>query len=137
MCRLLYVEDDEEDMFLFDKAINDIDRMIEVDYAMCAEDLYYFLEMTFPDYLFLDLNLPGETGLECLKKIRRMSFSIPVIIFTVSDDQKMIDECYQARANYYIQKPRFYTNIVKQIDQVLHINWKADRYPAKERFVIL
>lgn len=60
-----------------------------------------------PALILLDLNLPGISGREILKQVKTNDNlkSIPVIVFTTSDSEKDIDECYQHGANSYITKP--------------------------------
>jgi CheY-like chemotaxis protein len=60
-----------------------------------------------PGIVWLDLNLPGTDGREVLQKIKSNPElkSIPVIVFTTSDAEQDIDECYQNGANSYITKP--------------------------------
>jgi chemotaxis family two-component system response regulator Rcp1 len=136
MCRVLYVEDDEDDMFLFENAVYDIDKSIDIYYATCADDLFYFLNAIQPDYIFLDLKLPGEDGVECLRRVRNISGATPVIILTVSAAQKSIDDCFAGKANYYIQKPDKYEMWVELIRRVLSLNWQTDSHPDKEKFVM-
>jgi len=136
MCRVLYVEDDEDDMFLFENAVYDIDKFIDIYYATCADDLFYFLNAIHPDYIFLDLTLPGDDGMDCLKRVRAVSSSIPIIIFTVSTAQKTIDDCFTNKANYYIQKPAKYEVWVQLIKSILNKNWQTEANPAKEKFVM-
>lgn len=60
-----------------------------------------------PGLILLDLNLPGINGREILKQIKNSDNlrSIPVVVFTTSDSEKDINECYQQGANSYITKP--------------------------------
>lgn len=60
-----------------------------------------------PGVILLDLNMPGTDGREVLKKIKSDEAlkSIPVVIFTTSDSERDIRDCYQNGANSYITKP--------------------------------
>jgi len=57
--------------------------------------------------ILLDINMPRMDGLEVLAKIRSNPEigTIPVIIFTTTDDPREIDRCYHAGCNIYIVKP--------------------------------
>jgi len=134
MCRVLYVEDDEDDMFLFENAVYDIDKYIDIYYATCADDLFYFLSGIHPDFIFLDLTLSEGNGLDCLKRIRDLSSSVPIIIFTSSALPKTIDDCFTAKANYYIQKPEKYEMWVQLIRTILQMNWQTEANPDREKF---
>ena len=60
-----------------------------------------------PDVIFLDLNLPGEYGLETLAKIKNFSssHSIPVIVMTASEDRQDVVESYRKGGAFFIRKP--------------------------------
>jgi CheY-like chemotaxis protein len=60
-----------------------------------------------PKVILLDLNLPGIGGLEVLRQIKSdpRTQHIPVIILTVSNRDRDIDECRRLGAETYIVKP--------------------------------
>ncbi len=60
-----------------------------------------------PGIILLDLNLPGIDGRDILKQIKTHDDlkSIPVIVFTTSDAERDIQDCYKQGANSYITKP--------------------------------
>jgi chemotaxis family two-component system response regulator Rcp1 len=66
-----------------------------------------YSEAPRPDVVLLDLNLPKKDGREVLaeiktdEKLRR----IPVVILTVSSDERDVLETYNLHANCYITKP--------------------------------
>jgi CheY-like chemotaxis protein len=87
--RVMFIDDSESDRKLFEEAVRAIDRsieciMAETGYAALA---YFSLDLgPMPDYVFLDINMHGMTGLECLaelKKIKKMEH-LPVIMFTTA-----------------------------------------------------
>lgn len=60
-----------------------------------------------PGIILMDLNLPGTDGREIIKYVNSIESlkSIPIIIFTTSDNEEDIKHCYLYGANSYIQKP--------------------------------
>jgi CheY-like chemotaxis protein len=60
-----------------------------------------------PGLILLDLNLPGMSGLECLRRIKAdaRTREIPVAVLTVSKSDRMIVECGRLGAENYIVKP--------------------------------
>jgi CheY-like chemotaxis protein len=60
-----------------------------------------------PDVILLDLNLPGEKGLEVLDEIKSSSDlrTIPVVVLTNSTAEEHIYKSYDLNANCYIIKP--------------------------------
>ena len=70
-----------------------------------------------PSLILLDLNLPKKSGLEVLKEIKTDNVlkCIPVIVLTISTDDKDILESYKYHANAYISKP---DNLDKLIEEI-------------------
>ena len=70
-----------------------------------------------PDIILLDLNLPKKNGHEVLEVIKADEDlkRIPVIVLTVSDDEKDIYKAYIRHANCYITKP---VDLAKFLDAI-------------------
>jgi len=60
-----------------------------------------------PDLIFLDLNLPGKTGMQVLEEIKTDPElrPIPVVVFSTSAAAQDIRAAYDRHANCYITKP--------------------------------
>ena len=66
-----------------------------------------FSQATTPDVVLLDINLPGMSGLDVLREIRRTPSlkRTAVVMLTVSDDRDDIATAYDLNANCFITKP--------------------------------
>ncbi|MDO8281899.1 MAG: response regulator [Thermodesulfovibrionia bacterium] len=74
-----------------------------------------------PDLILLDLNLPKKTGHEVLAEIKADDDlkRIPVVVLTVSRDEEDILKSYNLYANCFINKPvdlNQFLNVVKAIE---------------------
>jgi CheY-like chemotaxis protein len=58
-----------------------------------------------PDVVFCDINMPGPSGVEVLKTLRRTDPTLPVIMVTVSTEVAVVQECLQQGAFAYVPKP--------------------------------
>ncbi len=83
-----------------------------------AIDYFQYEMQSQPSIVILDLNLPEIDGMDVLKYIKKNSkyCSFPVIILSVSSDQKTIDEAYKNGANGYFVKPASYDDFVEEVN---------------------
>lgn len=74
-----------------------------------------------PDLVFLDVEMPGMTGLEVCRRIRGMpqGANIPIMIVTGSDDRKSIDEGFEAGATQYKTKPVNWSLLGRDVQYML------------------
>ncbi len=68
-----------------------------------------------PQLILLDLNLPGMSGLEFLRRIKseKRTREIPVVILTVSSSDSAIIECGRLGTENYIIKPFGIDNLIR------------------------
>jgi len=66
-----------------------------------------FEDAVRPDLILLDLNMPRFDGRGVLRKCSQEDElkSIPIVVFTSSDDDRDVLESYQFKASSYITKP--------------------------------
>ncbi|MEJ2043264.1 MAG: two-component system response regulator NarL [Reinekea sp.] len=57
-----------------------------------------------PDLILLDLNMPGQDGLQTLNQLRNAGVDSRIIVFTVSDDQTDIHRAIHNGADGYLLK---------------------------------
>ena len=62
------------------------------------------IETFLPDLVFMDIKLPGESGLEVTKKIKTQYPDIIIIILTAYDIPEYREAAYQYKANYFLSK---------------------------------
>lgn len=108
---ILLVEDNAGDVDLAMEYFEGSEVANTLHVADDGEQALQFLENSavdeLPDLIILDLNLPGLNGLEVLSAIKadERFKSIPVIIFSASDNNADIYKSYRNKANCYITKP--------------------------------
>jgi predicted signal transduction protein with EAL and GGDEF domain len=74
-----------------------------------------------PDMVFLDVEMPGMTGLEVCRRIRAMpqGESVPIMIVTGSDDRESLDEGFRAGATQYKTKPVNWSLLSRDVQYML------------------
>ncbi len=70
-----------------------------------------------PLAIFLDLRLPGLSGIEVLEQIRANERirAVPVIIMTGSVDPKDVEECSRLGVTAYLPKPVGLSTFIKTV----------------------
>ena len=76
-----------------------------------------YLEKERPNFIILDLNLPNMTGKEVLTYIKTHPElkSIPVIVYTTSQEQIDIEDVYDMGGAAYLTKPYGYNDALEKI----------------------
>ncbi len=69
-----------------------------------AEDALLRLNGSFPDVVIMDINLPGASGIDCVRQLSERSNSTQFLMYTVHDDDHRVFEALKAGANGYILK---------------------------------
>ena len=75
----------------------------------------------YPSLVLLDLKLPKVNGLEVLRSMRNNEATklVPVVVFTSSDEEGDIMQCYEVGANSYIRKPVDYESFMEAVQAVI------------------
>ena len=139
---ILLADDDVDDIMIFKEVLNELNLPVRLTTIDNGEKLMQLLQEdeALPDVLFLDLNMPRKTGMECLKEIKSAEAlkRLPVVIFSTSFKKETVDTLYESGAQFYIRKPseflRFRTLIHKSLVLTTELNFMQ---PEKEAFVLL
>jgi CheY-like chemotaxis protein len=127
--RVLLADDDEDDRLFFQDAFKEIKIGTHVETVNDGVDLMAYLSDSThksPHILFLDLNMPRKSGLECLEEIRKISHlnEMAIAIYSTSASEEDIEETFVKGANVYIKKPSHFNTLIKILEQVITINWQ-------------
>lgn len=106
----LLIDDDRDDQEIFLIALRNCGLPVECQTATTGTGGLDRLDsdpQNKPDCIFLDLNMPGMSGRQCLSEIRKRSYlnEVPVVIYTTSSNPAEIREMKALGATEYITKP--------------------------------
>jgi len=76
-----------------------------------------------PDVVTLDIRIPGESGIEVLKKIKKTHSSIIVLVLTNFPQEQYRNKCYQLGGDYFFSKSDEFEK-VEEIVSILAGNTK-------------
>ncbi|MBA2115648.1 sigma-54-dependent transcriptional regulator [Bremerella alba] len=104
----------------------------EVRVASTAEQGLDLLEDNRPDLMFLDVRLPGMSGLEALPKVKEISPGTPVVLITAFGDLEIAVEAVRQGTFDYLVKPFSVEDIQTVINRAL-LQPAADEQVRPER----
>jgi two-component system, LuxR family, response regulator FixJ len=70
-----------------------------------AQDFLDQCDIELPSCLVLDVQLPGQSGLDLQREISNRSLSVPIVFITGHGDVPMAVEAMRAGAIHFLQKP--------------------------------
>lgn len=122
--KIVLADDDESDRANFVDAFEELKVKSNVHTFKDGVELMQYIEddnFSKPSIIFLDLNMPGKNGLECLKEIRANPKlkEIVVAIYSTSSSEKDIESTYINGANVYIKKPNDFSTLKQVLERVV------------------
>lgn len=117
--RVLLIEDDktirESYTYLLDESP---DLQVVKSYASGEEALKQ-IKADAPDIILLDVELPGQSGLELLPKIKSLLPDVHILMLTVFDHQRTVFEALSKGASGYLTKDTPVEKIVEALHEVM------------------
>ncbi len=71
------------------------------------------------DIVFLDENMPGLTGIETLKRLKNVRPSLPVVMITKSEEERIMEDAIGGKISDYLIKPVNPNQILLSLKKVL------------------
>lgn len=139
---ILLADDDTDDCIFFREAVEEFSLFKSLTAVHDGEQLMLLLAnetSELPDVLFLDLNMPRKNGFECLFEIKLNTNlkKLPVIMFSTSFEQEVVNMLYKNGAQYFIRKPSEFSQFKKIIQQTLTLVADGNSFQStKEGFVL-
>lgn len=122
--KFLLIDDDPDDRELFSDAIEEVDRGIVCYIASDGKKAFAKLdngEIALPDLIFLDINMPGLSGWDCLLKLKahEVYSNIPVIMYSTSSSEADIARANSLGALWFFTKPLNFKELKKSLEIVI------------------
>ncbi len=127
---ILIVDDDPDDIELFTDAVKYIDRTFRCFSASTGIKALQGLRKsshTKPDFIFVDMNMPGMNGLELLSELRKMKklSETPIVIYSTTSRKEDREKSLKLGAVGFFTKPIHFRDICDQIQELLQSNIRA------------
>lgn len=127
---ILLIDDDNDELEIFNLALNEEQIAYICSYAKNAKEALKALNMIVPDFIFLDINMPGIDGIDCLAQIKKINTlqHIPVIIYSTYMDDMVCKKAIELGAAACVQKPDEISGLRKILKRILIKNSFVSEY---------
>jgi two-component system, chemotaxis family, response regulator Rcp1 len=137
---ILVVEDSVGDARLIQEALNTGKIKNKINFVKDGVEAMEFLyksgkysNVTQPDLIILDLNLPRKDGRQVLSEIKNDEKlkQIPVVVMTISSAEEDILKSYNLHANCFITKPIDFNQFAKVVKSIENFWFSIVKLPSK------
>ena len=83
-----------------------------------AEEASVLLPSLQPDLVVMDINLPGMSGIECIRQVKPECASTQFMMFTVYEDDEKVFEALKAGASGYMLKKHGSQKVIEALKEL-------------------
>ena len=138
MQTILLIDDDARDRELAVAALERAHPHLRIRTAAGGEQAIQLLQgqagadLGCPDLVILDYKMPRISGADVLRAIRSdpQACRSPIVVFSGSDSERDIEECYALGANAYVRKPASHQQLAKTLSTIASF-WTNWNMPAR------
>lgn len=124
---IYYADDHEIVASSIANLLNSIDGVAHVKTFNNGRELFMECITKAPSLVILDMEMPGWSGLETLKKIREFAL-FPVLMLSMNDEKSVITDCMRSGANGYLNK----NCTVKELQEAIETVLRGDIFLSEE-----
>ena len=128
--RVVIADDDEGMRMIERRMIGRVEGFLLAGEAKDGDELLALVDEVNPQVVFLDVEMPHKTGVECARIIQDMNPSI-VMIFATAHDQYMSD-AFEVYAFDYLVKPFKVDRVIKTLERARDRISRIDETPLPE-----
>jgi len=116
--KLLIVDDSSVSRMIIRGRIATLQPGWDVMEACSGDEAVAMVSTVQPDYITMDVNMPGMNGFEAARKIRQLHADIRIVMLTANIQTSSRDKAAQL-AVHFVQKPATQSAIQEVIDYFL------------------
>jgi DNA-binding NarL/FixJ family response regulator len=83
-----------------------------------AEEAVEDIPRLLPDIVIMDINLPGMSGIDCIRLIKKKNISTQFMMFTVYENDEKVFEALKAGASGYLLKNTGLIHIIESLKEL-------------------
>jgi CheY-like chemotaxis protein len=138
--KIVVCDDNWAESPLFEFTLRNIGIEYELDWVDDGIELLIYLTTAeiLPDIIFLDVHMPGKSGLQWLEEIRSNPRwnNIPIIIQSSAGPTRDIEAAFYGGADLFILKSDFSKDFQKTLKTILQRDWTTRTQPRKSNFFL-
>lgn len=73
-----------------------------------------------PQFVILDISMPNLDGVKTLAALRKLSPTVPIIMLTSISEEKIVEECVDYGASFFIRKHLPAHELTQALTEALH-----------------
>ena len=130
--KILLIEDDEIERMKFSRVVSKMGNHTIIEAENGEKALDILDQVTSPNLIVLDLNMPKVNGVEflgILKENPNLQY-IPIIVMSTSNNHNDIKKCYEIGISGYMIKPLHYEDYQKKITSLIGYWTNNELIPA-------
>lgn len=116
--KVLVVDDDNNMTLILKEILTEMGHQVGV--ASTAEEAMKQVETEEFFIVITDIQMPGKSGIDLLKQIKRFNSLIQVFIMTAHSNKDRVIECLKAGATDYFEKPFHTEDILISIQSAIY-----------------
>jgi len=142
--KLIYLaDDDSDDREFFADALLEIKPDVILKQAHdgmhLMDNLLALSGPELPEFIFLDINMPRKSGLECLAEIRNSEGTlkeVSIVMLSTSSDPENIKRASELGATFYAVKPSCFERLKSLLEEVLSMSL-VGTVQEKKKFLLV
>lgn len=137
---IFYADDDEDDLLFFEEAVESLENNSTIDLKLLKDGVDLIDAIVASQnknaVVFLDLNMSFKSGFELLTEIRNNPRikDTPIIIYSTSSNNDIIDKSKKLGADFYAIKPNSFGDLKKLISGAVDFDWAVE-ITKKNQFI--
>jgi DNA-binding NarL/FixJ family response regulator len=117
--KILLIDDTQVVLEHLQVLLSELTQVSRTEAVLSAEEALRLLDNYEPDIMVLDINMPGMSGIEMLRKLSLKNIIRPVVIMLTNNTfSKYKDECMRLGADYFLDKSRDFQLIPSIVEKV-------------------
>jgi CheY-like chemotaxis protein len=138
--KIVVCDDNWAESPLFEFTLRNIGVNYELDWVEGGLELLIYLTTAevLPDIIFLDVNMPGKSGIQWLEDIRsnRKWNHIPIIVQSFSGATRDVEAAFYGGADLFILKSDFSNDFQQILKTIFQQDWTTRPRPRKSSFFL-